>query len=144
MTIKAAIYDYLSTHATVIAQVSTRIYPDDAPTSAVRPYIVYERSAQIGVHSVNGSPASTATGLTRANVMIDAFADTSLKAEQVAEAVRDAIDGFQGTMSGVDVRHVTISNIRDSVENPEDGSEVFVHRVSLDLTIWYNRSVPSL
>lgn len=81
-------------------------------------------------------------------VQVDAYArdengpNGALVATQLADAVRNRISGYRGSMGDTSVRSCTMtrSNVLD--EDPEAGEQGRVHRVSMDFQIKYERTVP--
>lgn len=85
-----------------------------------------------------------ASKLNRSRWQIDCFDTTSLKASTLAEAVRDAIDGFQGFWGAANIRRCHMTGEKDNINFPVDGSHVPDHRQTLEFEIDYFRSIPSL
>ena len=109
--------------------VGTRMYPTIAPQSAALPYITYQ------VISAFRQPTMLAPdNLPEKRIQIDAWGSTFSQAHAVAEAIRQAIDGFSGTMGsspGTEVQGVFADTERTMYEpEPE------LHRVSRDYRIY--------
>jgi hypothetical protein len=133
----------LGANTALAALVSTRIYPQSAPQSAVRPFITFERISADHHHHM-----TAASGLVKAVIQATAWAEDYSTAKTVAEAMREAADGYRGTITisvGVALTncHIMISNERDVVEWPQDGSDAPRRGVQIDFDFWHTESVPT-
>lgn len=138
MTIHAAVYSILTADTGVTDLVSTRIYPIIAPESASMPYITVQRIDSQHEHFMLGS-----SGMTRQRVQIDCWSDSMLSASNVAEAVRESLDSYRGTVGSLDIRRASLESEDDEYEPPSDDSEDGAFRVSLDFVIWHRESAPN-
>ena len=151
-SIRAALFSYLSTNAGITALVGSnpaRISPVKLPQGVARPAIVYRRMPAKGsqspedeghAHDLLGS-----AGYAAALFKIDCLADTYGAADQLAEAVRDALDGLnQVTYAGVKVLSAIIDDELDDFDEPIDGGDSGVYVVSTLYRIVYDEAVPSL
>ena len=139
MSLQSDLYTYLRGLTTITDQVAARIYPHNAPTSAAFPYITYARISSTHEHHM-----TAAAGLSSQVIQFDVFASTIAEAEAAADALRAAMDGFQGgTMGSTAVRHIELTNERDTFLPPADDSEVGVYNISVDFSIWAAESVPT-
>lgn len=136
--IENALYSILSNDAAVIALVSTRIYPMQAPQGAALPYIAYSRDSTDHVEVLGGSH-----GLARAMVSIESFATTYLAVRNIAEKVRLAIQGLQGTHASVSVEGVNALGNRDVQITPQSAEDPPVFSVQQDFAMWFTETVPS-
>ncbi len=130
---------HLEADATVFALVSTRIHPSSVPTSNVFPYIVYEQTNEPTTrHMLAASKPTMAT------FEIDCYSNAALGAYTLADAVREAIDGFlRGKWGTLDVTSVTIDQIRDGFNVPDKKNEIGTFIRTIDVDIWYQRSIPT-
>jgi hypothetical protein len=69
---------------------------------------------------------------------IDCKAKSSVTAESLGNAVRTYIDDYSGTAGTFTIGAVIVNDESDDYEPPQDGSDVGVFVVTLDLTIHYN------
>ncbi|MBT8199583.1 MAG: DUF3168 domain-containing protein [Acidimicrobiia bacterium] len=119
--------------------VGDRIYPLRAPSSAALPRITYERTVSGHEHHMEGS-----SGLTNPRFTVDCWASSSADAEDLADAVRLALDATIGqTIFGVDVRSIFVESIEDDVFFRGDGSQKADYLSSVDFSIWYRETKPS-
>jgi hypothetical protein len=120
---------YLIADTAVLALVSTRVWPTILPQSPVLPAVTYQ------VISAFRRPTLTTTdNLPEKRVQIDAWGKTFEQAHAVAEAVRKAIDGFQGTMGSSP--GVEVSGIHAESERVGYEPDSKLHRESRDYMIW--------
>lgn len=112
--------------AAVTAIVSTRIYPSFMPQQTRPPALVLtvvDSLPQLSLVSVDE------TALTNARVQVDCYHRDYSMAHQLAEAVADCLDD----MSDTDFQAVKLIS-RDLYD-----TELLVHRVSVDFSIWCGR-----
>lgn len=143
MSIQAAIYEHLIADTTVLGLVSTRVYVDVAPHSAVGlNHITYQVISAQHVHDLGA-----ASGLVRKRIQIDVWATTSITRDSISEAIREAMDGYSGDMGAVgatvDVRDCYLDNEVDGYEVPETKNEFGIFRRTMDFMIWHTESVPT-
>lgn len=96
-----AIYSILSNAAPVTALVSTRIYPDIATVDAVYPFVVYSVENTLPTDTKDGP-----SGLDVVQVAVMIYANTYTSAQDIAGAVRTALDRTAGTFGGVEVQSI--------------------------------------
>jgi hypothetical protein len=138
MSIKTALYTYLSTQSAITGVVSTKVYPGRAPTGASLPYITYSKLAEPPYHNFGGADI-----IANPTFEFECWANSDVTAESLMEALRNVLDGFRGTMATVDVRNIIMSSVDEDYTAPDDGSEQGIFRISADFEIWYVRSVPN-
>jgi hypothetical protein len=106
MIIDEGLYDTLSEYAGLAALVSTRIYPLKAPQDATYPLVVYQQISGPRVHSHSGG-----SGLASPRFQFTSWATSLNSAKGVANQVRAALNGYNGTMgSDVDVQACLLQN----------------------------------
>lgn len=141
MSVESAIYSHLSGVVAVTALVSTRIYPNVAPQGVTLPYIVQQRVSRRGFPNLAGS-----SGMVRQRHQLDCFATTQASIDTIVTALRTALDGWRNTAMGTEslnVLSITLEDARDSYQAPSDGSDIGVHRASLDFIVLYGETIPS-
>ena len=140
MSIKRAFREYLINDIDVGALVDSRIYPDHAPTSAVRPYIVLTQVPTTSRERHFGGPSKLATS----TIQVEGFADHAADAESLATTVRLSVDGLKGLMGdqAVNVRGAFVTGPDGSFSRPVDGSQVGAHVEVLEVEFHYYEEVP--
>lgn len=98
MTIEEALRTALAADATLAAIVAARIYPVVAPQGTVTAYVTYEKVAGNPHHDHGG-----AGSLRWARISYMCHAPTYSQAKAAAAAIRSALDGYRGTLSGVSI-----------------------------------------
>jgi len=114
--------------APLTALVSTRIYFAEAPEPPTLPYVTMTRIDAPRVHSLTGP-----SGLAAARVQIDVYAKSVKAARAIGKTIREAIDGFRGIQSGVNLQGVLLL---DEMDGYSDSLEL--RRVTQDYRVWYN------
>jgi hypothetical protein len=120
-----------------------RIYPNTAPQSAIdnepSSYATYFIVSRTSPRHLGGP-----IGLTETRIQVDVYARTYILAQEIAETIRENVDGFNGEISGTNgsmlIRGVRLEDMRDQYEFG-DSSESGWHRVSLDFAMWHSQSV---
>ena len=125
---EAAARAILLADGTVAGLVSTRIYPGKLPQIPTLPAVTYSRVDGPRVQSLVGS-----SGLAHPRLQIDCWAETYAGVKTLANAVRGAIDGYSGTISGTRVGGVLIDDEQDVYE-----PNVEFYRVSQDYIVWHD------
>lgn len=139
MSVQSAIYTRLSGEVRITNLVGTRIYPNVAPLSAVKPYITFFIISEEHEHHMGG-----ASGLAHPTVQFDIWADSNQDAEAIAEQIRDVCDGYRGTVDSVNIRRMHLESRQTGITAPLDGSDAAVHRVTVDYSMSVLESIPAL
>lgn len=134
-----AVYTYLTSKSAITDLVGTRVYPHHLPQSnTVYPALTIQLIDSQHVHHLQG-----ASGVATARVQIDCWSDMLSEVVTLAEAVRNAMQGFSGTMDGVNVHFIQLAGTRNVHEAPQDGSDNWTYRKTCDYMIKYTESLPS-
>jgi hypothetical protein len=137
--VKQELYDYLIAHAGIGTAVGDRIWQDVAKPGETKPFIVFTRVSENHDHTMAG-PSSMAFQ----RIQIDCYATTAAARETVSEAVRNALDGYSGTLGTVNVREIWLDSQRDSYDEPISGNAAPLYRTGMDFMIAHVQSVPTL
>ena len=138
MTLKAALYSYLSGHAGLTALIGERLYPSTAPPGAPLPRITFQR-----ISEASERHQTAAAGLAISRVQFDCWGRSTVEVEDVAEQLRQALETYRGDMGGLTVRYAMIESTIDQYEPPEDAGERGIHRVTSDYAIWHEQTIPT-
>lgn len=95
MEIEAAIYSELKNNSGVSALVGTRIYPKKLPQNSTFPALIYQQVGGGSIYSHSGASA-----LATPVWQVSCFASTFTGAKNLARKVREALQGFSGTLGG--------------------------------------------
>lgn len=130
MTAELALYTLLSEDAAVSALAGNRIYPLRAPDRVALPYLTYQRISGARWRSIDGP-----SGMAQPRIQVDVWADRYDVSKSVAGAVRNALDGWRGTVAGVRVGGIALEGDQDLFEDEVDPP---LYRVSLDFIVTHN------
>ncbi len=125
--VEEALIDLMLAEAEIVAAVGTRIYFAHAPQAPSLPWVTINRVACERVASLTGP-----NGLCGAFIQLDAYATTLGGARTLANLCRDAIDGFRGVQSTVNIQGVMHTDETDGYT-----PEVNIWRVTQQFKVWY-------
>jgi len=131
---KSGLVSLLSSEATITAISGTRVYVQRAPQNAAFPHIIITQMSSEENTTLDGGSGQ----LRFLDFDIDCKAKSSVTAESLGNAVRTYIDDYSGMAGSYTIGAVLINDESDDYEPPQDGSDVGVFVVTLDLTIHYN------
>jgi len=127
--IGAAIRQILIADSTVKA-ITARCYPVTLPQNPEYPLMLYSKVAGPREHSLQGP-----VGMAKPRYQIESWALTYDEAKDLAAAIRGALDGYRGTVSGCVIGSCLMVGEWDRYE-----SEVKCHRVITDFSIIHNET----
>lgn len=131
---KSGLVALLSTESTITAICSTRVYVSKAPEKALLPYVIITQMSSEENASLDGASGK----LRFITFDIDCKSKTSVQAESLGNAVRTFIQDYFGPAGNYTIGAVIMNDESDSYEPPQDGSDVGVHVVTLDLDVQFN------
>lgn len=131
---KSGLVSLLSAESTITSICSTRIYVNRAPQKAAFPHVILTQMGSEENTALDGGSGQ----LRFLEFDIDCKAKSSVAAESLANAVRTFIDDYSGTAGSYTIGAVILNDEADDYEPPDDGSDVGVFVVTLDLTIQFN------
>jgi hypothetical protein len=127
--------------------VGAKCYPwGEVPQGETYPHVSYFRVSGNRVRSLNGP-----SGVSHPRIQLDFWGRTYASARTLADAVRLAIETFVAdertagrvpkfVTGGRPLQSVIVHDATDAAEEPEHGDEVSEHRVTLDVTIWFQET----
>lgn len=118
--------------------ISTRLYPRRIPQGVDNPCAKYQMISALRDGALDGG-----TGLVTATIQIDIFADTHLEAETISEKIREALQGYRGTESTVEILSCTLITSRELLGAAVDASDDHDYRVILEFEITHRETIPS-
>lgn len=138
MNIKPAIRQKLLQNTAITALVGQRIYPSRMPQDMQFPSIV------VTVISGNSeNHMQNADRLIYSTVQLDILSLSEDQAYQIAEYVRNSLDGFSGTIAAIQVGYCWLTRLQDDWTAPQNASDVGISRVSLDFNTCYFVAEPT-
>lgn len=129
--------------AAVAALVETRIHPQRAPQGGTLPYQVFRR-----INADHQRHMAAASGTVEVIVQLDIVSESWETAKSIANANREALDGYLGTLSisGEDLVVQEISLIREGPDvyvQPSTADDVGKHVIRQDYRVWHEESIPT-
>ena len=128
MAVEEAIQTILAADVAVSALIVARIYPSRLPDGATYPAIVYQRISGPRLHDLSG-PSGYATP----RIQLDLWAATYSEAKALAEAVREALDGYQGVVGAYRIGECLMDGETDLYE-----PGVVQHRIVQDYIVGHD------
>ena len=122
------LYSYLSAQSNITSIVGDRIYPSRFPQDPVLPAVVF---SNIGSSPLARQDARPILDIVR--LQVDCFAENIRDAKLTANAIRDSLESFVGTMGTQQVRavFVVVHGVEDFDDVPND------FRVMSEYEIWH-------
>ncbi len=126
MRIEKALVAYLIADSGLKSLIDKRLYAFHAQTQVQFPFITYQRvsTAKVLTHDLGE------TTLTSVRIQFDIYSKTYANALAITDALREALQGYRGTMSGVDVQSVL-----PALEQHVDEPDMDYYRVTVDYLI---------
>ena len=118
--------------AGVSALVGARVYPGMRPQAGLLPAVVFNMISKNPSYSDDGED-----GITEARVQLDCWGATYTDAKKAARAVTAALSAFDGMMSGVRFRYMTLDLEHDMQETGAN-ADSYPFRTSLDFIVVYD------
>ncbi len=109
MGIESGVVARLNAVGAVTSLISTRIYANTLPDGTTHPAIVYQLISDVPFDSILGSDP----GKSVARVQLTLIADSTAERIQLSDAVKSALQRFQGVSSDVTILDTRIDNILD-------------------------------
>jgi Protein of unknown function (DUF3168) len=125
--LRPALRTHLLNDPAIAALVDTRIFPLVLPQGIMATSIVYTLISGIGDHHMDGP-----SGLNRPRYQIDAWAASIDAASNLADKIKERIDGLADTIENVTIQGIFFANER---EDYDDEAQLF--RKSRDYLIWF-------
>lgn len=119
--------NYILVNDSTVSAITTRCYPVTIPQSPTYPLILYTKISGMRDHTLGG-----ASGHAHPRFQVEAWAETYSGAKTLADAIRDALDDYSGTVSGTVIHSCLIDSERDVYE-----SEIEIYRVIQDYFVWH-------
>lgn len=131
---KSGLVSLLAGESTISSICGSRIYINKAPQKATFPQLVITQMSSEENGTIDGGSGQ----LRFLNFEIDCRALTSVQAEALGTAVRTFLDDYSGAAGSSTIGAVIMNDESDDYEPPQDGSDVGVHVVTLDLDVQFN------
>lgn len=140
-SIRTAIYSHFRNLSTLIALIGDRFYPTgEAPKTVQLPYATFQKVAGAHARHLGGG-----LGIASPRYQFTAWAADPAVAEKIGDLFRETLDNFTGMLgtagNAVDVRGAFLEDDDAAAIPPFDASNVGVHGLRLDFTIFHTESV---
>jgi hypothetical protein len=132
---EAVMRNALVTTTVVSSIVSSRIFPLLAPQSAALPFITYRRSGIRRQQTLSGP-----MGVPQVSVDFDVYAATYEGARDLADKVRQRLDGYGGTFDNAEVKQVSLENEQDDFVQLAGAEMPPVYSVKLSFDCWWQET----
>ena len=139
MSLATDLHGYLTRRVDLAAIVEGRVFVGSVPAGVDMPYLVI---TQISLES--DSNMAAASGLYTAAWQCDCYADSVATCDHMAETLRRSRDGFRtDDFPTVTLEAITLEGDRMSASYDRQGELNYTQRRSIDITVWYQTSVPT-
>jgi len=135
--IEESLYNYLASITDITDIVDDKIYHHHLPQEAVFPVLTFQMISSRHDHDIQG-----AAGACTARYQVDCWSRSLAECVELAEAVRQALQGYKGTMEDDHIFFITLDDQNNLDEAPKDGSDQWLYRREQDYLIKYRESVP--
>jgi hypothetical protein len=133
MAVEKAIRSILIDDGDVGALVGDRVFPIVRRDGSALPAIVYQQ-----ISGVRDQMLSGPSGFVEARFQINCWAETYEGADELAEAVRGALDGYNGTKESVVIQCVHLLDEGDMPSLIADNESFNFHGKRLDFMVWFD------
>lgn len=113
---------------TAVKAITTRCYPAKIPQDPTYPLILFFKVTGMRDHHLQGP-----SGLAHPRFQVEAWATTYDAAKALANAIREALDGYAGTQGAVVIGSILMESERDTYEDA-----VSCHRIIMDFFAWHS------
>ena len=134
-TIETALYSILIGDATVLSLIDTRVYPGIVPPGADMPAVTYSQISGDREHVGDGP-----VGLVDSKFQFNCWAKNYGESRTLADAVRQALDGFTGVQNTVLIQTVMLELEVDIDGDRPQINELHRFGKALDFRIWFNET----
>lgn len=129
---EAALRSTLTASTAVTSIVSTRIYPVLAPASATLPFVTWRRSGIARDQTLAGP-----VGMPRVSVEYSIYGTTYEQARELADAMRQVLDGWTGTAVGCTVSQTSLESESDDFVTLAGADLPPVYQVTQTYDTWW-------
>jgi hypothetical protein len=133
-TLKTAIYAILMGDVTVQAIVDGRVNPGGDPTRG-QSFVNYHRISRVSEPRMEGPDS-----LAHTTIQVNSFGARDFLSEQLSDAVRNALDGFSGTVNGVAISYIDLNDEGDIDDFEPGNNKISRHGVRQDYLVTYTEN----
>ncbi|HUX17239.1 MAG TPA: DUF3168 domain-containing protein [Phycisphaerae bacterium] len=130
MPAEKAIFSILTADGALAALVDDRVFPLQRRQGTALPAVVYQQISGPRAHDLTGP-----IGWVESRYQITCWAATYTGAGDVADAVREAIDGNSGTTASVDIDHIFVVDEGDMPSLAAGNQQLEMYGKRLDIEV---------
>lgn len=127
MSIETALYELVTTDATLLALVGRHVYPVLIPQDVETPALAYQVISQPGQYAHDGD-----VGLLRTRVQWTGQASTYAELRAVMGALRARLSAYTGVVDGETIQALFVENMRDQWSGTFDRPAA-----TMDVVVWH-------
>jgi len=127
MSVEAAINAILLADPGVAAVVASRIYPVVMPEDPTLPAITYQR-----IDGPRETSLDLDSSLAHPRIQVSAWGNAYADVKNAADAVREALNGFSGTIAGFTIQGIVIESDNDLYD-----PQTRTYHVATDFEVWH-------
>ena len=131
------LYEYLRNQESIISIVIDRVFACQLPETATFPCLTIQLA---GSH--RDETLLNPSGIVTHVYQIDSWAKDHSVTVELAEAVRNALQGYIGTMGDTEICYVSLINEESRTEAPTDASDNWIFRKFQQYKIKHQESLP--
>ena len=131
--IEQAFVHILRNDATVSALVEARIYPQMFPQKTVFPALRYNQISGIRSHTLTDT-----VDCVQARFQVDTASDTLINGRILADAVRNALNDYSGTVGNITIQNIHMIDESDYFYQSDGLDQSTKYGKTQDYYVWYN------
>lgn len=139
MHIEIELRKYLIAQSGISDIVGSKVHPEVLPTAGQYPQVTYHVISRKHLHNLDGG-----AGATIDRIQIDCWSYDYSVMLDLADAIRDKLDGFRGAMGDAYVLDVKLDQETDLHELPDDGTDNVLYHRACDYIVFSREAVPTL
>ena len=130
--IERALYTHITESSTIAALIGVRLFPNQIPQGQKMPAAVYQQSKGVRQHTMDGP-----VGMVDSQYSVTCYAESYSQAKSLSEAIRNRLDGYRGTVGGVEIDAIFLIDEFD-VPCSKAGTDI-LNRFGKNLTfiVWF-------
>lgn len=132
------LYSYLIGQSTITALVGTRVYPLHLPQNPTLPALTMEQTQAEYEYCITGSANWAAP-----TIRISVYSESLPEIATIAEALRNVLQGYKGTMGAIRIHYCTLTNTEDEAFTPDDASDYWIYARHSDYQMKHTETPPS-
>jgi len=132
MSVEKALCTKLNDTPAVTDIIGINIYPNVLEPAAELPALVYQQISGARDHVMAGP-----SGLASPRFQLTCWAETYAKADELADAVRQTLDGYAGTVDSVVIQCIHLLDEADMPSVRPDSREQKRYGKRLDFQVWF-------